>query len=154
MIGWPVWKIWKALHRGRIPRAQKVGSHWVIAEDATILRANVDLDPYLYSLPERFIAEKGVAKDYRKLEELEKLKHKAPGNLKLFEGRKFRKVTAWGYNRLTKGMTNNEIYRVTGVHHNTQKKLRAEEEVEGSVVLRLSEGLAVPVEDLLRRKGD
>lgn len=144
-LGKSYMQVWNALHRGRIPRSQYVDGTWVIAKDATILRSGLENDPLIANLPAEFISE-GVVKYPSAIPENKKIVRnwKPTGDS--------RKVVIWGYNDAVKDMGIREIYRITGVHPSTQKKLRDEEPVQPSVVWSLSRNLGIEPEDLLRKR--
>ncbi len=146
LIGKNTYQVRDLLKKGRIPRAQWVDDRYVIPEDASILRSGLPTDAKLFKgIPAELISDKVVKQSWRELPE-------RPINADVSSLGENKKVIAWNYDKYTKGMGMNEIYRTTGVHRFTQHKLKNKEPVKGSVIYRLAVNLGIDVEDLLRRE--
>lgn len=129
---------------GRIPEAQLVdGKLWVVPEDFTVLKSGLESDPLLRGLPSEFTSI-DVDKKMEQIDTYEVYVNPTPSGHNRF-------LDVKGYERIKneKNLSKWAIYRLTGVHPATQKKMERGEKVAASVVVRLSLGLEVEIEDLL-----
>ena len=120
----------------RIPDAQKLPLGWIIPEDAQIILRRADM-----LLPPELVL------DIRPREmPVYPPKHKYNQATTPYT-----MVELPGYTRVTEGYSQREIQRLTGVHHNTQRKIIEGKKASVDVAWRLAKGLDVDMDELLRR---
>lgn len=139
-------RLWNAARRGRIPSShcQLVDGRWILAEGFRIMPTGMPQDKLIAELPAELISDEVYINPSAVLPvKNTERKHIPRGDQ--------RKVAVWGFDRNTVGLSRREIYRRTGVHMTTLAKLADGKQVRPGVVVRLSRGLGVDIEELLRK---
>lgn len=133
-----------ALERGHISSKhfQKVDAFYVLTEDFEIRDRAVRNDPFLDALPAELTA-LGLPKDFGKV-----TTRTVNGNSTPIGSTRY--VYLPGYERETKDLSARAMYLRTGVHPNTQKRIKDGKRVKAGVALRLARGLDIDVEKLLK----